>query len=452
MRRRSFLAAMSAAWTCRYAGAAEDAPPVTSDVGRLRRVLVHAPGPETRQRPAPQRELSWAEPAGPLPEVALEHHRALVDHLRGGGAEVLELRDLVADAIDRAAHTGQLVPWVARTAPAWLDSVGDLTADALIEGRAMQAEEVRTAYPLECLMFARDLAVMTPRGLVLGQFLNRDRAFEASVLALALRWSPRLRDVRVAYDAVADGVYLQGGDLMVLDERTLLLGVGNLTEPRAAARLAKRLKLDVVSVRLPGDGRFGLDLDLDGWNGLRTLMLHLDSVCTLVGPREAVIAPYFFEADHARRDPSRRLAGALGEVLGDPRSCGVNIRDLGRVRVYRAGTGAAVRGPAHLKLADYLRERGFRLHHAGGPAPERVAEEHLATRVLPELIRQAANVVAIAPGKVVAYGENPHTLQGLRDSEIAVTTVPGSELARWHGGPHCLTLPLSRAPLEPNEA
>jgi arginine deiminase len=280
---------------------------------------------------------------------------------------------------------------------------------------------------------------------VLGRLINRDRTFETELLRFALQWSPRLHDVPIALDFEAERIYLQGGDLMVLDERTLLLGVGNLTEPAAAARLARRLGLDVVSVQLPGDGRFGHDVDLAGWNRLRTLLLHLDSACTLVGPRDALIAPYLFEAEYAERGPLRRLAGALSDGLGDCRCDARTLREIGRVRILQAGSGEPVAGPG-AKLGDYLKSRGYRLHYAGGPPPRRLDADHLTERALPELDRQAANVVALAPGRVVAYAENPYSLEALDDADITAATFPGVHLARWHGGPHCLTLPLERAP------
>ena len=65
--------------------------------------------------------------------------------------------------------------------------------------------------------------------------------------------------------------------------------------------------------------------------------------------------------------------------------------------------------------------------------------------VLPELRGQAANVVALEPGRLIAYAENEHTLKALRAAGNDVKTFPGSALVRWHGGPHCLTLPLERS-------
>ncbi|MCA1656191.1 MAG: hypothetical protein LC713_00475, partial [Actinobacteria bacterium] len=69
---------------------------------------------------------------------------------------------------------------------------------------------------------------------------------------------------------------------------------------------------------------------------------------------------------------------------------------------------------------------------------------HMVERVLRELRYQAANLVALGPGRIVAYEENEHTLAGLAGAGVDIATTPGWALSAWNGGPHCLTLPLSR--------
>ena len=80
----------------------------------------------------------------------------------------------------------------------------------------------------------------------------------------------------------------------------------------------------------------------------------------------------------------------------------------------------------------------------GGPPAAETDLAHFFSVVMAEHQKQAANVVATAPGRVVAYEGSPHTHAALRAAGVMVETFPARELWPGNGGPHCLTLPLER--------
>jgi arginine deiminase len=428
---------------------------VTTDVGALRRVLVHTPGPEIRKM---VNALSGNHPMLPsslLLDRAMEQHRAFVDLLEADGAEVIQMETVLDEAVAAARDAGVLETWLQGTAPQLVRFASEVTGAVLlgaVDRFTWHVEPDGTFNPLTVpakgIMYTRDLAIMTPRGVVISNFLNTDRNFETTLVRLAFEWSPRLRDYPVAFDAREERLFLQGGDVIVADEDTLLIGIDNLTEELAARRLARMLEMDVVAVQLPSGGeRAGVEM-YESWHGLRSLFLHLDSVFNMVDRRRAVAVPLLLEAEHAGRDPLSRIAAGLARTSAvrrdDADELRENLERVGRVRRFRAGSAEEDPLPDGTKLVDHLRDEGWEVVPVGGDVEDDDEFPWFVERSMRELYFQAANVVATAPGRVIACAENTHTVAALRHAGVEVCPFEASEIARWGGGPHCLSLPLER--------
>lgn len=426
-------------------------PFVTSDVARLRRVMVHEPSPHEYPVDGDARALlpdTWWVMA---PQLAAQH-RELQRRLRASGAEVLTLESLLDSAIEAARSRDAFAVWLRALYPALSARPASVTAktllglDPAVRFQTFPNGSYRhVADGSRSLMFSRDATVMTPRGLLIAHLSNAARADEPALSRFLADFAPAFRDYPVAYDAIQDGLFVEGGDVQVVDAHTLFIGVGNRSDPRVAPLLAKRLDMDVVAVSMRKSEA------LKGWtpaDRLRGVLLHLDTVFTQVGDRIALALPWFLEAEYAGKDPLTAFVKGLGtraQFSDDEVSAAVShLSDFGRVRRFIAGSGDEDVSLGDLKLVDYVRTRGYDVIHVGGVPPAKPDLEYLVDVVLREHAFQAANVVATAPRQVIAYAGATRTHAALSAAGIEVSAFDARELWPWNGGPHCLTLPLER--------
>lgn len=426
------------------------APFVTSDVARLRRVIMCPPDPDMF---AP---ASTADDILPMPvsvgQAMVDEHAELMRAIRASGAEVLTIPDLLSSAIAAARAHDAWETWLRGTHPKLAADPKAVSAQTLL-GRD-PTTQYRT-WPdgsyrhivdgINSFIFSRDTAATMPGGVVLLNVGSAQRVREQVLLRFIFDWAPQLGRYPVLFDARQEGLLAEGGDFQLVDEHTLFLGVGNRTDPRIAPILARRLQMDVLAVqtrKVESLRPMGKRL------GLRSAFLHLDSYFTHVADKQALTLPWFLEAAQVGRDPyTEYLKGmaADGSVSDDDlKAAREFMMNFGRVRLYRAGSAEEDASVSEMKLVDFVRSRGYTVHFVGGDPPATEPIRHLFRTVLPEHEYQGANVLATSPGHVVAYEGATQTHAALRRAGIQVTTFSGRELWPRDGGPHCLTMPLER--------
>jgi arginine deiminase len=378
-------------------------PFVTSETGALRKVLIHSATAANHANGGIAITTSDPYWQDAVDEVVAQHAQMELQ-LTSAGVQVVQLEAVLENAFDTAQQCGVHC------------------------GRnpALQPQD------LHRLSFVRDFATMLPRGLVLCNVADATRAKEQALFRFMVAFGQEFRSYPVLFDAAAAGLCAEGGDFQVLDQETLLVGVGNHTDARIAASLARNTGMDVIAVNIRNADPAKWRRDHDP---LRDFFLHLNTSVAQVGPGQVLVLPWLFEAEYtgrtalARRDPL--------------------IANFGTIEKYCAHSGMCDATIAGVKLVDYLRTRGMKVSYIGGmdgEGPDRWLAEIARTRVIfPLRERQAANMLAIAPRALLAFNGAERTHTVLREAGVQVCTVAGCEMWRGYGGPHCLTLPLERA-------
>ena len=299
------------------------------------------------------------------------------------------------------------------------------------------------------MYWSRDFAISTPKGVIIGNGQNFGRTLENAMARLMFTHADALEDFPIVFDAGKEGVTLDGGDVIVRDDNTLLVGVGQRSDEEAAPLLAKRLGMDVLAVSMP---------PREPATGMSRQLLHLDSIFNFVDRDTVVTVPYFLEQAYADANPMAPILAGLAAQTdainarlpdeaggGDSKQIRATIDAMpgvGWVTRYEAGTGTAT--PLGMKLIDYARSQGWKVVFAGGSRDGMSEAKWAIERAMYELRWQGVNVAQLGPGHVIAYAHNVHTNEALRRTGVRVETFPGEILAIRNGGPHCLIMPLVR--------
>jgi arginine deiminase len=415
---------------------------VHSEVGKLRKVMVHRPELSLqRLTPATHDELLFDDVL--WVERAQYEHDQFVARMRERGVEVFVLRDLLAEAlaatdegrrrlIELAASEYTVgvslvdevraILWNMKPDQLAKHLIGGLTVaesgldlgkfkELSLPAAALDDMSAFVLPPLPNTLFTRDSSCWIYGGVSINPMYWPARRLEAYNVAAIYRAHPMFAGASFEYwypHLGDDGRFqvedfgrssLEGGDVQPIGNGTVLIGLSERSQARMIEQIARALFAKGAAERV-----IAVVMTKDRAH------MHLDTVFTMLDRDAVTVYP--------------------------------QVMDKVRAISLRPG---ATEGKFHVTeeegflpaVADALGVPKLRVVETGGDAYQQEREQW----------DDGNNVVALEPGVVVAYERNTYTIAKMREAGIEVVTIEGFELGKGRGGGHCMTCPLVRDPL-----
>ncbi len=406
---------------------------VDSEIGRLRKVVIHSPGREIETMTPKTAEEVLYNDIIPLSVVSAEHR--VLKELLSAFCTVYEVTELLEEIIKGSDVRGSLVDDIVR-----FYDIGERKKDllalsaselisVLISGLkekknslvAFLSHKIFDIPPLPNLYFTRDSAVVISDRVLLGAMANAVRSPESLFMRYIFTHHTELRPGGFVFDMSKEhplGITVEGGDIVIVSRNTLAIGVSERTTAKAVDEIASCLvracgePLHVFAVIMEKERAF-IHLDMVFTMLDRDIAL-VHEPCILGKNRFPVYRLDVFPGEESRITRVEGLLEGLSEVYGDvsPVVCGGKDPVLQEREQWFSGTnffavapGKVVGYDCNTATLESLSNAGFEVRHA---------EDFISGR---------------------------ESLDGFRRVAIGIS---GLELARGGGGIRCMTLPVLR--------
>lgn len=413
---------------------------VNSEIGKLKAVVLHQPGLEIENMSPRNAEEALYSDILNLKVATKEY--ALFSGVLNKLTTTFQVRELLTDILSEQASKKALVHTivedekVAFLLDELMNETPQMLAKYLLEGKEMNKQSSFSNFlnpnryvlnPLPNFFFTRDASFSVNNNVFMGQMANKVRNREAYIMEAIFKYHPNFAATTQnpnTWIKDTKQLKIEGGDVLIAREDILLIGTGLRTSTQGIDAmvnyaLAQKGRRHIIVQELPESPES---------------FIHLDMVFTFLDKNKcAVYAPVILQSNQYKTYHITTDNGKIASIKEIPNII-KGLQSLG------------------MDIEPII---------CGGNSPDPYTMER-------EQWHSGTNFFAVAPGQVIGYGRNSHTIEALNNNGFEVIeaqkvidniidpsdynkfviTIEGSELARGGGGARCMTMPVHRAEVQ----
>lgn len=401
---------------------------VYSEIGRLKKVMLHRPSSEIENLTPDWLDRLLFDDI-PYLDIAVKEHDSFAKILKDSGVEVVYLNELVSQAISDDNIKKEFIKDFVDESNVSSNNQKEMLKEFLfsMDTKEMILKMMRGVYkeelpkferkalsdivnsdypfvtdPMPNLYFTRDPFSNIGSSVSVNHMYTVTRNRETIFGKYIFKHHKDFKDANI--NQLYDRTYpyaIEGGDILVLSNEVIAIGISERTQPAAIDEFARNLFATnesfkkIIAIDIPKKRAF----------------MHLDTVFTMIdfdkftihpeieGPMKIYVLTKVDEQNYTVKEEEYELDQILARAL-----------NVDKVELIRCGGGDKIAGAR-------------------------------------EQWNDGANTLAISPGEVIVYERNYVTNRLLEEKGIKIHKMPSSEISRGRGGPRCMSMPFYREDL-----